>query len=262
MRVLIIANNDVGLYKFRKELIAELLKENDVSISLPYGELVEPLKEMGCNYINTQFERRTINPIKDIGLVIRFFSIIKSQKPDLVITYTIKPNIYGGFVCRMKKIPYAVNITGLGTAFQNDGILKKLVTFLYKISLKTAKVVFFENKENRKVFTNLNIVKTKQTCLLNGAGVNLENYALSKYPIDSEYIRFLFIGRVMQEKGIDELFEAMKKLRAEGFSCILDVLGGYEEDYAEKIKVYEEAGWLKYHGYQKDVKPFIEGSMM
>lgn len=258
MRILILANNDVGLYQFRKELIQELLKENKVDISLPYGELVEPLKKQGCTFIDTPFERRGINPIKDMGLVKKYFSIIKQQKPDLVITYTIKPNIYGGFVCRMKKIPYAINITGLGTAFQNDGMLRKLVTMLYKVSLKKAKVVFFENAENRQIFIDEGIVKEGQTCLLNGAGVNLEHYQLSEYPEDNDCTRFLFVGRVMQEKGVDELFEAMKKLRSEGFNCTLDVLGGYEEDYAEKIKEYEAEGWLNYHGYQKDVRPFIE----
>lgn len=258
MRVLILANNDVGLYQFRKELIEELLKTNEVDISLPYGELVEPLKEMGCTFIDTPFERRGINPIKDMGLVKKYFSITGKHKPDLVITYTIKPNIYGGFACRMKKIPYAINITGLGTAFQNDGMLKKLVTLMYKVSLKKAKVVFFENVENKQLFIDLGIIKEEQTCLLNGAGVNLEHYKKAEYPTDTDVTKFLFVGRVMQEKGVDELFCAMKKLAAEGYKCTLDVLGGYEEDYAEKIKEYERQGWLYYHGYKKDVRPFIE----
>lgn len=258
MRVLILANNDVGLYQFRKELIEELLKTNEVDISLPYGELVEPLKKRGCTFIDTPFERRGINPVKDLGLVRKYFYIVRKHKPDMVITYTIKPNIYGGFVCKMKKVPYAINITGLGTAFQKDGMLKKLVTLMYKVSLKKAKIVFFENVENKQLFIDLGIVKEEQTCLLNGAGVNLEHYKLIEYPTDTDVTRFLFVGRVMQEKGVDELFEAMRKLVADGYKCTLDVLGGYEEDYAEKIIEYEKEGWLNYHGYQKDVRPFIE----
>ena len=95
-----------------------------------------------------------------------------------------------------------------------------------------------------------------QACTLKGAGVNLEEYQLSEYP-KGDKIRFLFIGRVMAEKGINELFEAMKRLIREGIVCELDVLGGYEEDYESAIEEYEKEGWLHYYGYQKDVRPFI-----
>ena len=258
MNILILANYDVGLFCFRKELIEELLKKNTVLISLPYGELVEPLKSMGCVFIDTPLERRGINPIKDFVLMLRYYKLIKKQNPDLVITYTIKPNVYGGFVCRMLKIPYAVNITGLGTAFQGKGLLRKLVTLMYKVGLKKAKTVFFENSENRQIFIDEKIVKEEKTCLLNGAGVNLEHFGVAEYPEENGTTRFLFIGRVMKEKGIDELFKAMQLLREDGIDCVLDVVGGYEEDYTEKLKAYENEGWLNYHGYQKDVRPYIE----
>ena len=212
---------------------------------------------MGCIYVETPFERRSINPVKDFHLLRKYISLMKKQKPDLVITYTIKPNVYGGFVCRMLKIPYAVNITGLGTAFQKRGMLRELVTLMYKVGLKKARTVFFENIENKQLFVKEGIVCEKQSCLLNGAGVNLEHFGLAEYPREDGVIRFLFIGRVMKEKGIDELFTAMKRFRAEGIDCTLDVLGSCEEDYADKIKEFEAAGWLKYYGYQKDVRPYI-----
>ena len=121
MKILIMANFDVGLYRFRRELIAELLKNHEVLISLPDGDLVRPLEEMGCRFILTQIDRRGINPIKDIKLFMRYFKILQKEEPDLVITYTVKPNIYGGIACRLLGIPYAANITGLGTAFQKSG---------------------------------------------------------------------------------------------------------------------------------------------
>jgi galacturonosyltransferase len=159
--------------------------------------------------------------------------------------------------CRGKKIPYAVNITGLGTAFQNQGLLRRFVTLLYRSALKKAKVVFFENNANRQLFIDEKIVTEEKTILLNGAGVNLEHYARKPYP-RTEPVRFLFVGRVMKEKGVDELFSAMERLCEEGMNCALDVLGGYEEDYEAVIRRYEEKGWLHYHGYQVDVRPFIE----
>lgn len=256
MKILILANFDVGLYQFRRELIAELLKTNEVYISLPYGELVEPLKEMGCKYIDTQLERRGMNPFKDAKLFFTYLKIFRQVKPDLVITYTIKPNVYGGFAARVTRIPYAVNITGLGTAFQNTGMLRTAVTLMYKLGCKKAKVVFFENEENKRIFIDKRIVKKEQVCLLNGAGVNLDYYQVTEYPA-GDVTKFLFIGRVMKEKGIDELFSAMRYLINEGIDCSLDVLGGLDENYEEKIKKYEEEGWLNYYGYQKDVRPFI-----
>lgn len=257
MKIMILANNDVGLYQFRKELIEELLKEHEVVISLPYGDFVKPLEDIGCKFIDTPVDRRGINPIKDLRLFFTYWKILKQEKPDLVITYTIKPNIYGGCACRFMKIPYAVNITGLGTAFENGGALKKLVTVMNKIGCKKAKVVFFENEGNRQIFIQEKIVKESQTHRLNGAGVNLEKYQVAPYP-GGEKIKFLFMGRIMAEKGIDELFEAMQHLVSDGINCELNLLGFYEENYKEKIEKYEAEGWLHYHGYQKDVRPYIE----
>ncbi len=260
-KILILANNDIGLYQFRRELIQELLNKGyDVTISLPNGELVALLVEMGCNFIDTSIDRRGINPKTDLSLFRRYKKILHEETPDIAITYTIKPNIYGGLAARLKRVPYAVNITGLGTAFQNKGILRKLVVFLYKIALKKAKVVFFENSGNMDIFTNEKIIKPKQAFLLNGAGVNLTHYSVLPYPNDKDAIRFLFIGRVMREKGIDELFEVMHRLCAEGENCLLDVVGPYEDDYEEKINTFCDEGWLNYHGFQKDVRSFIKNA--
>lgn len=258
-KVLILANSSSGLYDFRNELILELKKKyREVVVSVPENDKTNELKSIGCKVIQTSIDRRGINPFEDLKLLKDYFKILKSEKPELVVTYTIKPNIYGGLACRFKRIPYAVNITGLGTAFQKQGMLKFIVTNLYKLGIKKAKVVFFENVENKQILVRENIVKENQCYVLNGAGVNLERFQVSDYPKENHPTKFLFIGRVMQEKGVDELFEAMIQLQKKGISCTLDILGGYEENYQDIIKNYESAGWLKYHGYQKDVRPFIE----
>lgn len=256
-KILILANNAGGLYRFRDMLINTLIERGyDVYASMPYDDSVPDIQKMGVHTIETIVDRRGTNPVKEIKLFFAYIKIIKQVKPDFVITYTIKPNIYGGLSCRLVHIPYAVNITGLGSAFENGGAIERIVTVMNRIACKNAKVVFFENEENRRLFLRNRIVKESQTHRLNGAGVNIERFQVTEYP-KGDKIRFLFMGRVMAEKGINELFEVMKKLVAEGINCELYVLGGYEEDYEEKIDEYGNEGWLYYHGYQKDVRPFI-----
>lgn len=260
-KVLILANSSSGLYDFRNELICELGKQYQVVVSVPVEssgkDKCSHLEKIGCRIIPTDIDRRGLNPVTDFKLFLKYRGLLRREKPDLVITYTIKPNIYGGLACRIKRIPYGVNITGLGTTFQKKGMLRRLVTGLYRMVLSKAGVVFFENAANRQVFIEEKIVAKSKTVLLNGAGVNLERYAFRPYP-ETGPVRFLFVGRVMQEKGINELFSAMDRLYGAGADCTLDVLGGYEEDYADTIRHYEEKGWLRYHGYQPDVRPFIE----
>lgn len=258
-RVLILANFDVGLYKFRKELIGELLARGcEVFLSLPDGEFIQPLVAMGCRFLNTPVDRRGINPGTDLKLFRRYQKLLRQVRPDLVITYTIKPNIYGGIACRLAKVPYAVNITGLGTAFQTEGLFKRLIVRLYKTACKRAKVVFFENEENQRVFVEHRIVPREQTCKLNGAGVNLEEYPLCEYPPEDGELRFLFVGRVMKEKGVDELFEAARRIRREHPSVSFDVVGPFEDDYKEKIDRLVGEGVIRYHGFQSDVRPFYQ----
>lgn len=255
--VLVVANSSSGLYDFRGMLLQELLKEYSVTASVPAELKSEQLQELGCRVLDTKIDRRGINPVKDLRLLMQYQKLLRKEKPDQVITYTIKPNIYCGMACRLRRISYAVNITGLGTTFQNQGLLRKFVTFLYRNSLKKASVVFFENDANRQLFIDEKIIAADQAVLLNGAGVNLEHYSFKPYP-ETEPVRFLFVGRVMKEKGVDELFGAMERLREEGADCTLDVLGSYEENYEATIRRCEEKGWLRYYGYQVDVRPFIE----
>lgn len=257
-KILILANDSDGLYLFRNDLIKELAQSAEVVASTPFTGMTNELQE-NCSLIETHIDRRGINPRKDLSLFMAYLKLIRQEKPDLVITYTIKPNVYGGFAARLLKVPYAVNITGLGTAFERGGLLRKVAVFLNKLGCKKAKVVFFENEENRQIFIKEKIVKECQTYRLNGAGVNLEKYKILEYP-KGKTTRFLFMGRVMAEKGVDELLNAVIKLRDDGFDCELDVLGRCEEDYTSKLNQYIKEGWLKYYGYQEDVRPFIEAA--
>ena len=256
-RILVLANNDVGLYRFRKDLLAALLGAgHEVYISLPDGGFVSELVQLGCRFIDTPIERRGMNPIHDSKLFHQYRAILKEVKPDLVLTYTIKPNIYGGLACQMAHIPYAVNITGLGSAIENGGWLKKFVLALYKPALKGARVVFFENAGNRDTLTATGVVPTGRDVVLSGAGVNLEDYPYQSYP-QGGAVRFLFVGRVMHEKGVDELFSAARRLKhAYGDGVEFHIVGSFEEGYKPLMDELEQTGVVKYHGYQSDMKHF------
>ena len=257
-RILVLGNSSDGLYGFRKELLEMLAQKGEVWASVPDNGWFAELEAQGCRVIETAIDRRGINPVTDLKLLMRYIRLIRKIRPTKVITYTVKPNIYGGIACRLLRIPYAANITGLGTTFQKEGWLKKLVILLYKTALKGADAVFFENRGNLQIMCDLGIVQQSRCRLLNGAGVNLEQYPFCAYPSEDETVKFLFIGRVMAEKGVNELFTAMQQLIAEGYHCQLDMLGYYEEDYKQTIEGFVQQGWLHYHGFQTDVKRFIE----
>ena len=254
-RILVLANNDVGLYRFRKDLITSLLdSKHEIFISLPNGDFVPEMVKLGCNYIETSLDRRGMNPIHDFSLFCKYRRILREVKPNLVITYTIKPNVYGGIACRMAGIPYAANITGLGSAIENGGLLRKFILILYKLSLKDAKVVFFENAANREALVNAGVVPQGRDVVLNGAGVNLNDYPYQEYPNDGT-VRFLFVGRIMKEKGVDEFFVAAERMKKKyGKRVEFRMAGMFEEAYKQKIDELVNDGIIEYLGYQADMK--------
>ena len=259
MRILILANYALGLYKFRKELIETLCSNHKVYIALPDGDFIDELKEIGCEFIPFEFNRRGMNPIDDLKQLTRYIRLIKSLRPDVVLTYTIKPNVYGGLVGRFTKTPYIANVTGLGTSIENGGLLGFISTSLYKIGLKKASCVFFQNESNRKLFTDKGIVCGK-TRLIPGSGVNLEMHSLEEYPAEDFGIRFLFIGRVMKDKGINELLEAIQHIHEMHPNTSLDIIGGCDENYDERLAQACSGGYIRYHGEQKDVHSFIKNA--
>ena len=255
-RIAILANHSGGLYDFRKDLISELKKHANVTVAVPHNDRWEELHKLVDEVIELPVDRRGMNPIHDSKLFRQYRAMLKEVKPDLVLTYTIKPNIYGGLACRMAHIPYAVNITGLGSAIENGGWLKKFVLALYKPALKGARVVFFENAGNRDTLAATGVVPRGRDAVLNGAGVNLDDYPYQSYPQEGP-VRFLFVGRVMHEKGVDELFAAAKRMKQEyGDGVEFHIVGSFEEGYKPLMDELEQAGVAQYHGYQSDMKRF------
>ena len=259
-KVLILANSASGLYDFRNELLLKLLESYEVHVSLPDAEKVPQLAIEGCQVHHTPIDRRGVNPVKDIGLLFSYWKLISKIKPDVVLTYTIKPNIYGNLCCRLKRIPYIANITGLGSVFENGGMVQKIVVLLYKLSLKKASCIFFQNKKNQEIFEQHGIYGRKAR-LVPGSGVNLDRHAFEEYSSREEKMIFLYVGRVMKEKGIEELLYAAKVLCEENPQVIFRLVGNYEEDYKDIVEQYEKQGILELIGYQKEIHPYYKDAV-
>ena len=265
-KILIITNHSYMLYQFRKELIEQLMKEYDVVLSMPFVGHEDDFAAMGCKCVETDVDRRGINPVTDFKLLQFYNKIISDEKPDKVITYSIKPNIYAGLVCRHRKIPYYANVQGLGTAFQKK-LLAKFVGILYKTAFRKVRTVFFENEGNAQEFISRKLVSEDKIVVLNGAGINLEHYMYT--PISflqgdeknevsrDRKIHFLYLGRIMKEKGIDELFTAMRRLHEEyGDRVVLDIVGFFEDEYKNEIEKMVEDGIAVFHGFQEETRPY------
>ena len=253
-KLMVITNHSYMLWQFRRELIGKLMEDYDVIISTPFVGHEDDFAAMGCTMIETDVDRRGINPKTDMKLYLTYRRLLKEHHPDMVVTYSIKPNVYAGYACRQMRIPYCVNVQGLGTAFQKKG-LREIVIRMYKTALKKAKTVYFENKGNAKVFLQEQIIRREQMCLLKGAGVNLKYYTYQKYP-ENDKVHFLYLGRIMKEKGMDELFYAAKELQRKEVPFVLDLVGFFEDEYKEKIDKLVDAKIAVFHGFQEDPRPY------
>lgn len=255
-KILILANNDVGLFCFRKELIQHLVKNHEVHISLPDGDRVPEIEALGVTVIRTPIDRRGTNPVKDFNLLLRYMRILKNVRPDIVLTYTIKPNVYGGMACRRTRVPYLANITGLGASLTKKTLLATISKSLYKQGVRKAACVFFQNQQNKDFFLK-NQLFDGCSRLLPGSGVNLQDHPYEDYPSETDGIKFLFIGRIMRDKGIEEYFTAAQTIRSERQDVEFQIVGDCEEAYLPRLQQLEEEGSIRYFGKQKNVHTYI-----
>lgn len=256
-RVLILANNAMGLYNFRYELIEELLKHGyKVYFSLPESKEDDRVKlmiEAGAKHIQIHINRRGKNPFEDLKLLIRYKKIIKHINPNVVLTFTIKPNIYGTFAASRYKKPVIMNITGVGTSLSNSK-LKYIVVGLYKLACNKAYYVFFQNTYNYSFFISNKMVDCNKTKIIPGSGVNIDKFKPLKKESQDGVIRFLFIGRIMKEKGIEEYLKAAEFLSKRYSNIEFQILGPFEEEKYKGVIINNNNCKIKYLGISKDVR--------
>lgn len=258
MQVMMIANDTTFIYNLRREILQELIKQgHTVKVVAQILAFEAELTDMGCEVIGLDTARHGTNPFADLALHNRYFQILRKNKPDVVFTNNIKPNVYGGLACKKLGIHYISNITGLGTPVENPGLMQKLTTRLYKLGVSGANCVFFQNAQNEKFFRDRNMLSNgSKIRLLPGSGVNLQAHPLREYPPEGK-VHFLFAARIMKEKGIDQFLAAARKFHSQ--DIIFDICGMCDdESYLNVLKEAHEAGIVVYHGMQKNMNPFYE----
>lgn len=258
-RILFLVNHSVVIYNFRAELVERFLHDDyQVYISSPEGEGVGKLKAIGCQHIPAEVHRHGKNPFEDISLYRYYKKIISEICPDVVLTYTVKPNILGGMAAKKTGTPYIATITGLGTALEHSGLMQILMKRLYRTALGKASCVVFQNISNRALFVSNKIYNGRMQ-LLSGSGVNLSKFAYAPYPPEKEANRFLFIGRVMKEKGIIEYLQAAQTVTQIYPEAQFEVAGFIDDDICKlELDRMAKADIVSYLGFQQDVRPLIE----
>ncbi len=268
--VAIVINTSWNIFNFRLGLLKALQKEGyRIVVIAPKDEYSEKLKEMGFEYHNIDINNKGTNPLEDAKLVYAFYILYKAIKPDVLLQYTIKPNIYGAMAAGMLGIPVISNISGLGTVFLNDSISSKVARLLYKIALRVPKKVFYQNAHDRELFVQSGLVKEEKTDLLPGSGIDTEKFKPAQQEVNkNNTLYFLFIARLVKDKGLIEYVEGAKKIIQQPTTsiqhcktqfCILGAFypGNPTAITEDEMKVWEDEGAVKYIGSSDDVKSVI-----
>jgi glycosyltransferase involved in cell wall biosynthesis len=259
-RVVIAANSSWNIVNYRQGLIRALKSRGYEPIVVspldPADE--ERLNELGVERIAVEMDRSGLNPFTDLRLLLAYRRILRRVQPIALLSFTIKPNIYGCLAAG--RIPSFVNISGLGTVFIKRGLLLRIVTLLYRFALERASLVFFQNPDDRELFVKRRLVRPGKARLLPGSGVDLVRFRPVALPHGR--VTFLFIGRLLGDKGIRELVEAARKLHRDGRDVSVQLLGPIDEHNRTAISRVELDGWLEegvvdYLGTTDDVRPFI-----
>lgn len=263
--IALLTNNDDDVYCFRKELIDGILGAGyEMLISCPYGEKFELMREYQYLYDDPEIDRRGTNVIADFKLFLHYKKLFKKYKPDVVLTYTAKPGVYGSIAARMCGIPYINNVTGFGSVLNKTGLLRKFIMGLFKFAYRGAECIMFQNATNMKLAQESGMVKG-ECKLIPGSGVALERYPVQPYPdggdgVSGETVRFNYFGRIMHDKGVDDYIECAKRIKKTHSNTEFHMCGFVEpteSHYETELKELGAQEIVQYHGSQKDVKPFI-----
>jgi glycosyltransferase involved in cell wall biosynthesis len=260
--VLVVSNYGWTLFNFRRRLITELKEHgSDVFAQTEFDGYEQRLGLPADRVIPLAIDRKGINPFRDVMTTLSILQAIRTVNPHVCLLFTIKPIVYGGIACRLSGTSYVCNITGLGTAFLGKHWLRSVAVTLYRVGLHRAAHVFFQNQTDFDLFVSEHIVKREAAFLLPGSGVDLTRFKVAPYPthIDAS---FLFIGRMLRDKGIREFIEAARIVRRHHPRTIFQLLGPVDvinrtAISRSHIETWVNEGLIEYLGETDDVRPYI-----
>jgi glycosyltransferase involved in cell wall biosynthesis len=213
MRIALVLNTSWNIYNFRMSLVRALLKQgHEVHTIAPRDEFSPALIEAGCHHHNVRMDSRGANPIKDSALIAELFFIYRKIKPDIILHYTIKPNVYGTLAASILRIPVINNVCGLGTVFLKNNLVSFIAIALYKISFRFARKVFFQNPEDMKLFVSKKMVRPEAVDLVPGSGIDLAKFTPLPFKRNHTFT-FLLISRLITDKGILDYIQAVRSLK-------------------------------------------------
>jgi glycosyltransferase involved in cell wall biosynthesis len=263
-KVVISINSAWNIYNFRSGLVKALVDHGyDVVAIAPKDDYVPRLKSLGCTYVELPMDCNGTNPVRDLMLFFRYMALLRSIRPQAFLGYTIKPNVYGSLAAQTLRVPVITNIAGLGATFIKDSYLTKIVRGLYKVALKRSHHVFFQNADDRDLFVRSGLARGEASSLLPGSGIDISRYpAEPSIALEERRFRFLFVGRMLRDKGVEELVNAMRILRHQGELAECQLLGFVDRANAnavsaEQISAWEKEGLVTYLGKTDDVRPYI-----
>lgn len=266
-KIIIASNTCWSVVNFRLNLIESLIKDGfDVIIVAEKDNTLNRLKETNIEFINLKFYNRNINPFIDLWTIVKIFLIFIRKKPDLFLGFTIKPNLYCSIICTILNINFINTITGMGDAFKYSKTVTFILHHLIKLFFKKSSCVFLQNKSDKKYFLDNNLVENKKITLVRGSGVDLAHFSNKNTyerieEIKKNNFNFLFLGRIMWNKGFDDYCFVAKEIKAEYQNVCFNVLGFTSSDKAfvsrDEIEFHHNAGYINYLGSSDDVRPFL-----
>ena len=265
-KILISLNTAWNLYNFRSGLIKNLISSGfEVIAAAPSDKYVPELELLGCRFVHLEIDNQGTHPVRDLLLLWRYWRLLQTQKPDLCMFYTIKPNVYGSLASTICGISFINNVSGLGTVFIQGGWLRQLVSALYRLAFRNSNRVFFQNRDDLELFLENRLVKKELTDVLPGSGINLSRftptYYVNRKPLTLPF-RFLLIARMLKDKGVVEFVSAAKLLKESGVKTECCLLGFLDVQNpaaisSEQMKEWTDQGFVKYLGVSDDVREHI-----
>ena len=265
-KILISINTAWNLLNFRAGLINGLISSGfEVIAVAPSDKYVAELELLGCRFVHLEMDNQGTHPVRDLLLLWRYCRLLKTEKPDLCLFYTVKPNVYGSLASSLFSIPFINNVSGLGAVFIQGGWLKRFVSALYKLAFRNSYRVFFQNSDDLALFLENKLVKVELTDVLPGSGINLCRFTpicdANRKPLTTSF-RFLLIARMLKDKGVVEFVNAAQLLKKLGLKVEFCLLGFLDVQNpaaisSEQMKEWTDQGFVKYLGVSDDVREQI-----